>query len=204
MGIMNLICIGHGIKEVLSGGDSLACITRGASLAGVPVKESFIMSDGGDGFLEALQSCYPGNLVNVPCLDVFGGAESAPVLWAKEVGTVFIEVAKCLGLANVPLNQRDIITSGSAGLADLLFWAKTQGAHRVVVGLGGSATCDGGVGLLGRMQAWIESGGQPGEEVYRARDLGSGAEINVSLIREWLGAMELTVCVDVDSPLLGD
>ena len=98
------------------------------------------LSDGGDGFLECLFHGLGGNWRQVPAADPFGRVRSVPVLELDD-GTVAIESAKVIGLAG--LDRLDPLKASSRGLGDLL--AAVSGAPGLWIGLGGSATVDGGM-----------------------------------------------------------
>ena len=97
------------------------------------------MSDGGDGFLECLHYGLGGRYEDVPAADPFGRVRPVPILHLKD-GTLVIECAKVIGLAG--LDIWDPIQASSRGLGDLL--ASLCDAPRIWIGLGGSATVDGG------------------------------------------------------------
>jgi glycerate kinase len=97
------------------------------------------LSDGGDGFLECLQHGLGGAIEEVPAADPFGRVRPVPVLRLPE-GGVAIECAEVIGLTG--LDRRDPLTATSRGLGDLL--ARFQDEARIWIGLGGSATVDGG------------------------------------------------------------
>ena len=97
------------------------------------------LSDGGDGFLECLQHGLGGEIEHIPALDPFGRERRVPVLRLPD-GTVAIESAKVIGLAG--LDRRDPLTASSRGLGLLL--QRFQDADGLWIGLGGTATVDGG------------------------------------------------------------
>ncbi len=97
------------------------------------------LSDGGDGFLECLRRTLGGVVEEVPAADPFGRVRPVPVL-SLPGGGVAIECAKVIGLAG--LDRRDPLTASSRGLGELL--ARFRSEPRLWVGLGGSATVDGG------------------------------------------------------------
>jgi len=97
------------------------------------------LSDGGDGFLECLHHGIGGAIENVPARDPFGRVREVPVLRLPD-GGVAIECAKVIGLAG--LDRLDPLAASSRGLGELL--QRFQDEPRVWVGLGGSATVDGG------------------------------------------------------------
>jgi glycerate kinase len=97
------------------------------------------LSDGGDGFLECLHHGLGGAIEEAPARDPFGRIRPVPVLRLPG-GGVAIESAKVIGLAG--LDRLDPLTASSRGLGELL--AHFQHEPRVWIGLGGSATVDGG------------------------------------------------------------
>src|SRR6187455_1923315 len=97
------------------------------------------LSDGGDGFLECLHHGLGGAIEDVPARDPFGRSRPVPVLRLPG-GGVAIECAKVIGLAG--LDRLDPMTASSRGLGELI--ARFQQEPRLWIGLGGSATVDGG------------------------------------------------------------
>jgi glycerate kinase len=97
------------------------------------------LSDGGDGFLECLHHALGGASVDVPARDPFGRIRQVPVMRLPG-GGVAIECAKVIGLAG--LDRLDPVTASSRGLGELL--QRFQQEPRIWIGLGGSATVDGG------------------------------------------------------------
>jgi glycerate 2-kinase len=97
------------------------------------------LSDGGDGFLECLHHTLGGVVEEVPAADPFGRVRPVPIL-SLPGGGVAIECAKVIGLAG--LDRHDPLAASSRGLGDLL--ARLCSRPRIWLGLGGSATVDGG------------------------------------------------------------
>jgi glycerate 2-kinase len=97
------------------------------------------LSDGGDGFLECLQHGLGGVLDSEPAADPFGRVRPVPILRLPE-GVVAVESAKVIGMAG--LDRLDPMAASSRGLGELL--GRFHSEPRIWVGLGGSATVDGG------------------------------------------------------------
>jgi glycerate kinase len=97
------------------------------------------LSDGGDGFLECLQHGLGGAIEESPARDPFGRIRPVPVLRMRG-GGVAIECARVIGLAG--LDRLDPLIASSRGLGELL--QRFQREPRIWIGLGGSATVDGG------------------------------------------------------------
>lgn len=97
------------------------------------------LSDGGDGFVECLRHGLGGSIELLPAADPFGRVRSVPVLRLPG-GGVAVECANVIGLAG--LDRLDPLSASSRGLGELL--ARFESEPRIWVGLGGSATVDGG------------------------------------------------------------
>ncbi len=110
-----------------------------AQRLGSPGDRLLPLSDGGDGFLECLQHGLGGHLVWRDATDPSGRNRPVPVLHLPD-GTLAIESARVIGLAS--LAERDPVAASSRGLGQLI--QQLTDAPRLWVGLGGSATVDGG------------------------------------------------------------
>ncbi|HTQ02426.1 MAG TPA: glycerate kinase [Polyangiaceae bacterium] len=110
-----------------------------ARYLGAPGDRLLPLSDGGDGFLECLAYGLGGSLERVPAADPFGWVRPVPVLRLPG-GGVAVECAQVIGLAG--LERREPLLASSRGFGELL--AQLSGEPRLWVGLGGSATVDGG------------------------------------------------------------
>lgn len=106
----------------------------------VPGDRLLPLSDGGDGFLECLNHALGGTFGTVTAADPFGRRRPVPILELPD-GTIALECARIIGLAG--LERRDPWQARSLGLAEAL--AQVIHVPRLWIGLGGSATVDGGM-----------------------------------------------------------
>ena len=104
------------------------------------------VSDGGEGFMEAFYSAIGGTLVEVPVKDPLMRPITAKYLLHGE--TAVIEIAQASGLTLLTKNERNPMVATSYGTGQLVADAVRKGAKHVIVGLGGSATSDAGMGML--------------------------------------------------------
>lgn len=163
------------------------------------------MADGGPGFVDVLYSSLGGELLAATVEGPLGEPVPATFLLAGE--TAFIESAQACGLALLPLGDdgRTPVpgVAGRAstyGVGELVAHAVDAGARRVVVGLGGSGTNDGGAGLLAALGARAT----PAEALRGGPDALAGlTELDLAPARERLAGVELVAATDVDNPLLG-
>ena len=138
-------------KEVLSAADAAAAIAAGLAAAGFEAKE-LPLADGGEGTAEALARGARGEWRLSVVADPLGRPVEARY-WMGEDGEAVLDAAEAIGLHRLRAEERDPLRASSRGLGELLLAALEGGAHRVVVGLGGTATVDGGAGCLEVVQA---------------------------------------------------
>lgn len=200
---MKIICVGNAIKEVMGPAECLKALERGVELAQQAVRGRFITSDGGDGFLEAIAYHREVREVAAPSLGALGDEIETVFVVDEPSSTAYIESAKVIGLAMVAPERRNIMISGTAGLADAIWAAKQTGVKRIVVGLGGSATCDGGVGMLWRLAELCGLCRFGCPEIRTALDMADLPPPDILSLRNTMSDVELIACTDVDNPLLG-
>ncbi len=156
------------------------------------------MSDGGPGFVDVLHAALGGELHAVTVSGPLGDPTPATLLLTG--GTAYIESSQACGLALVPEELRRPEEATSYGVGELVSEALDAGARRLVVGLGGSGTNDGGAGMLAALGATAEP-----EGVLRTGGaaLAGLSGIDLAAARERLSGVELLAASDVDNPLLG-
>ncbi len=156
------------------------------------------LSDGGNGLIEAY-AVHAGGVEET--YEVAGPLGSpVPARLLRLGGAAVVESAEACGLHLVTADERDPLRSSTRGVGQLLLAAARGGATEIILGLGGSATVDGGSGLA-RALGWrfLDARGRSLAE-------GGGALIELSRIEppgETLGARVVALC-DVDNPLLGE
>jgi len=158
------------------------------------------LSDGGPGFLEVLSAALPDAATRtLEVEDPLARPVTASVL--LDGSTAYLESAQACGLHLLAAHERDPRVTTTFGVGQLLRAALDAGARRVVVGLGGSATNDGGAGLLAALGVRrTDAAGEqlaPGGAALRELDRLSGVP------EPRLADVELVAATDVDSPLLG-
>ena len=173
--------------------------------AGAPHDDVSVLplADGGPGFLDVLHAALTGKTL-VP-VTVHGplGEPTPAVLLLDDTPTArvaYIEAAQAVGLHLVPPDRRDPTATTSVGVGQLLRAALRLGARRIVVGLGGSATNDGGAGMLAGLglESELLRGGGGGLGSLVAGDLAG-----LTALRRELVGVDLVIAADVDVPLLG-
>jgi glycerate kinase len=133
------------LKGVLSAREAAAALGRGVRTAGADSVELPI-ADGGEGTGEALHAALGGEWREAPVSDPLGRSVSARWLLLPD-GRAVVEAASAIGLPLLTEGERDPLVASSRGLGELVLAALGEGACGLLVGLGGSATVDGGTGL---------------------------------------------------------
>lgn len=152
------------------------------------------MADGGPGFVDVLQATLGGELLMVTVGAGQGERVPATILRAEE--TAYVESSQACGPHLVADGGAELATT--LGVGELVVAAIESGARRVVVGLGGAGTNDGGAGLLAALGATADGAldrGAAGLDGITAVDLGPA--------RARLEGIELVAATDVDNPLTG-
>ncbi len=160
------------------------------------------VADGGDGTLDALVRSAGGEVFTSRVTGPLGEPVSAPWGVMRDGQTAVIEMARASGLALVPLRRRNPRITTTYGTGELIWQALDRGYRRIIVGLGGSATNDGGVGMAQALGVrFLDSNG---------RDLPSGgaalsrlARIDMSGLRREVMEARVTAATDVTNPLCG-
>lgn len=104
------------------------------------------LADGGEGTLDILAEALDARIVTASVHDPLGRLVQARYAIAGE--TAIVEVAQAVGLSLLTPQERNPLTASSQGLGELLLAAYENGARHYIIGLGGTATCDGGAGML--------------------------------------------------------
>jgi len=148
----NLLASPASLKGVLSAVEAAAALAAGARDAGVDAVE-LPVADGGEGTAEVLARSLGGQWREAVVADPFGRPVIARYLILDD-GSAVVESAEAIGLGRLAPDELDPLRASSAGLGELLAAVLAQGPSSVIVCLGGSATVDGGAGLLGRLDSW--------------------------------------------------
>ena len=157
------------------------------------------VADGGDGTLAAAEAA---GFTRVPLTATGPTGMPCASGWGRRGTEAVVELAEVSGLAQLPGGRLQPLTATSRGTGELIAAALDAGARRVVVGIGGSACTDGGVGLLQALGARVTT--QVGQEIGPG---GSGLRqahhLDLTGLHAGLAGAELVVACDVDNPLTG-
>src|SRR4051794_7784735 len=148
-------------KGTFTATEVAAAIERGLRAAGQPADE-LPVADGGEGTQAALLQAMGGETYEVPAPGPLGDPVEATFALLGDGRTAVVEVAAASGLTLVPEAKRDAFAASSYGTGELIAAAVDAGAQTVLVGVGGSASTDGGAGTI---EALRDARGTPDEIV---------------------------------------
>lgn len=155
------------------------------------------LADGGPGFVAVLATALGGRRIPVEVTDPLGRPARGELLVVGD--TAYVESAQACGLHLLTPEERDPKITTSYGLGQLLAAALETGVARVVVGLGGSATNDGGAGMLAAL------GAAPVDKAGRELPRGGGSLVDCAGLSGSPAPLnlDLVAATDVDNPLTG-
>lgn len=200
---MRVVVAPDSFKGSLSAAEAARCIAGG--LIGVlPDLEVELapVADGGEGTVEAILASAGGEWREAIVTGPQGDRLTARFGTLPGGETAVIEMAAASGLTLVPPDRRDPLGATSAGTGELIRAALDAGCRRLLVGLGGSATVDGGAGAMQALGVTLEDeNGRPigpgGRELLRLR------RIDRRSLDPRLAGAEIVAATDVDNPLCG-
>ena len=164
--------------------------------------EKVPMADGGEGTVQSLVDATGGEILTAQVLDPLGNSIDAQYGVLGDGRTAVIEMAAASGLTLVPYDKRDPRVTTTYGTGELIRAALVHGCRKLIIGIGGSATNDGGAGMAQALGAKLLT--TNGEQI----EPGGGAlatlnAIDLSDLDPRIAETETVVACDVNNPLTG-
>lgn len=160
------------------------------------------LADGGEGTVEALVNATDGTLVTIPVTGPLNETVKATYGILGDGKTAVIEVAEACGLPLVPYGERNPLKATSYGVGEIISDAIEKGSREFVIGLGGSATNDAGIGMLQALGFcfYDMNGEKVGIDGQSLTDIWS---IDLKQVNPMLKECRFRVACDVKNPLYG-
>ncbi|WEF29034.1 glycerate kinase [Klebsiella aerogenes] len=200
---MKIVIAPDSYKESLSALDVAAAIEAGfreiypdAEYVKVPV------ADGGEGTVEAMVAATHGHVVPVRVTGPLGEPVEAFYGLSGDARCAFIEMAAASGLESVPLVRRNPLLTTSWGTGELIRHALDAGVTQIIIGIGGSATNDGGAGMAQALGAKLLTADRQ-QMAPGGGALQTLAQIDLSELDPRLAGCRIDVACDVTNPLIG-
>lgn len=202
--VMNIVVAIDSFKGSLSSTEA-GNIVKNAALKFEPSDNVIVrpLADGGEGTVEALSSGVKGELIELEVTGPLFEKVTAKYFIMAENNTAVIEMASAAGLTLIEENKRNPLKTTTFGVGELILDAIEKGCRRFIIGIGGSATNDGGIGMLGALgYNFLDEKGKSvtlnGEGL---KDIKSICTDNVNPI---LKKCIFRVACDVTNPLCGE
>ena len=191
-----------GSLSSLMAGDAV----RAGCLLADPEAEVFVspIADGGEGTARALTEGLGGEMISVTVTGPLGTPVTAEYGYIAESGTAVLEMASAAGITLVPPEKRNPLMTTTFGVGELILHAaREKGCRSFIVGIGGSATNDGGTGMLSALGVSLLD--QDGLPIPQGADgLSTLARIDPSGLFPEIAASHFYVACDVKNPLCGE
>ena len=159
------------------------------------------LADGGEGTLDAIAAC-GGELVTCEVAGPLGDRVSARMLVDGEHESAVIEMAEAAGIGYSPCTESAALAATTYGVGELMLRAVRAGAKTIYIGLGGSATNDGGAGMLQALGAHLVDD-QGCDVAPGLAGLEQVASVDLAPALRALNGARIVVLSDVENPLVG-
>lgn len=160
------------------------------------------IGDGGEGTVQALIDAADGQMIHLSVTGPLGNEVDGFYGLSGDGQTAFIEMAAASGLQLVPAEQRNPLITTTKGTGELILDALNRGVKHIILGLGGSATNDGGIGMATALG--VKFLNEEGEEIHPQVDMLNELDyIDISNLDTRLKDVKVEAACDVNNPLVG-
>lgn len=181
-------CLEKGIKRVLP---KVKCVK-------IP------MADGGEGTVQSMVDAAKGKFVSKRVKGPAGKLVTAKYGWLAKDKTAVIEMAEASGLPLVKGREKNPLKTTTYGTGQLILDAINKGAKKIIIGIGGSATNDGGVGMAQALGVrFLNVNGKEIKELGSGGMIAKVASIDAQAIDPRVAKTKIVVACDVENPLFG-
>ena len=171
------------------------------------------MADGGEGTAEVICDARGGEWITCAAHDALGRAIEARYVWLRKSATAVMEMSAAAGMWRIAPEERDLLSANTYGVGEMMKHAAERGAKEILLGLGGSATNDGGLGMARALGfRFLGTEGElarPGELVTLTGIVSNNAAGNLTALSGQVREAPILVypkviaAADVRNPLLG-
>jgi len=200
---MNILIAPNAFKNSLNAAQVASAIEQGLKLSRLKCNTTcFPIADGGDGTSSLIVESCKGEVISKQVHDPLGRIIASSFGLIDNGKTAVIEMADASGLRLLKKEERDPLKASSYGTGELIKFALDAGVNKIILAMGGSATVDGGCGILNALGiSFFNAGGDllpatPG-------DLINMAKVDYSSLDKRIFDCELVILCDVNNKLLG-
>ena len=160
------------------------------------------LADGGDGTIEVVNYYLKGEVINVEVSNPFFKPVMASYLYSDSSKTAFIEMAEASGVKLLRPEQFDCKNASTLGTGEMILDAMNKGASTIILGIGGSATNDCGIGMATALgYRFLDDNNQEVKPI--GANLSSINSIDITKVHPKLNDIDFKIACDVTNPLYG-
>jgi glycerate 2-kinase len=160
------------------------------------------LADGGDGTIEVVNFYLKGKTIHVEVNNPFFQPVKASYLYSEDSKTAFIEMAEASGVKLLNSEQFDCKNATTLGTGEMIVDAINKGASKIILGIGGSATNDCGIGMATALgYRFLDKNGKEVKPI--GANLSNISEIDVTNVHPKLSEVSFEIACDVTNPLYG-
>jgi len=203
---MNFIIAPDSFKGSLSASHAARSIAAGVRAVYPDAQVLLVpLADGGEGTVEALVTATQGRFVQCPVTGPLGSPVTAIFGFSGlDPQTAILEMASASGITLIPQSERNPLRASTFGTGEMLLAALEAGARKIIIGIGGSATNDGGAGAMQALGVrFLDKHGEPLPKPIGGADLIHVAKIDMSAITFPVDQIPIIIASDVNNPLVG-
>jgi glycerate kinase len=200
--MMRILIAPDKFKGALNGREVAENIAKGLRDALPDVKIEIVpMADGGEGTAEAICDSLGGLWLKCKAHDPIGHEIEARYAWIEHGKLAVMEMSEAAGMRRLSENERDPVRATTFGVGEMILDAARRGANEIIIGLGGSATNDGGFGMAKALGFRFEFEHEQEKGGERVMDL---VDLKAIEKPQDLNLPKIIAAVDVQNPLLGE
>ncbi len=201
---MHILIAPNAFKNSLNARQVAEAIQQGLSLSRLNCTSTcFPIADGGDGTGSLIVETCKGEIIRKEVHDPFGRKITASFGLIRDLKTAVIEMADASGLRLLKKDELNPMQASSYGTGELIKFALDEGVNKIVLAMGGSATVDGGCGILSALGiSFLNTDGNSLNAI--PQDLINMTSVDVSTLDKRIYDCELVILCDVDNTLLGE
>ncbi|MFI5156476.1 MAG: glycerate kinase [Chitinophagales bacterium] len=201
---MHILIAPNAFKNSLDALKAAECIRVGLQKSGLAFNSTlFPVGDGGDGTAFLLEQRLGASAISLKVDDPLGRKIDSSFGWLEKSKTAIVELANASGLRLLKPSEYDPLHANTRGTGETILSALDQGAIKIVLCIGGSATIDGAAGILAALGIRFLNGGR--SRIFELpRQLDLLASVDISSLDRRLGNTEIVVLCDVKNQLLGE
>lgn len=162
------------------------------------------VADGGEGTVDSLMYATKGRKVTINVQNAYGDIQESYYCLADNDETAIVEIALSSGLSIMENMELNPLKTTTYGLGETINDALTYNIKKLVIGIGGSSSNDGGAGMLQALGVKFYNNENELIKVMNGESIGSVSRIDASVINEKFKGVYIEVACDVNNPLLGE